>query len=88
VIAFHRWLDSGDDVIIVGTLAEKTWFNYAIGFPAAGHWKEVFNSDAYGSSPVSGNAGGVLAGGPPMDGFGASASIVIPANGFVVFVRG
>jgi hypothetical protein len=23
VIAFHRWLDSGDDVIIVGTLAEK-----------------------------------------------------------------
>jgi 1,4-alpha-glucan branching enzyme len=88
VIAFHRWLDSGDDVIIVGTLAEKTWFNYAIGFPAAGHWKEVFNSDAYGSSPVSGNAGGVLAGGPPMDGFGASASIVIPANGFVVFARG
>jgi 1,4-alpha-glucan branching enzyme len=88
VIAFHRWLDSGDDVIIVGTLAEKTWFNYAIGFPAAGHWKEVFNSDAYGSSPVSGNAGGVLAGGPPMDGFGASASIVIPANGFIVFARG
>ncbi len=88
VIAFHRWLDSGDDMIIVGTLAEKTWFNYALGFPAAGRWNEVFNSDAYGSSPVSGNGGGVFAGGPPMDGFGASASIVIPANGFVVFARG
>lgn len=87
VIAFHRWIDSGDDMMIIGTLAEKTWFNYAIGFPAAGHWREVFNSDAYGSLPVSGNAGGIFAGGPPMDGFGTSASIIIPANGFVVFVR-
>ncbi len=75
-------------MMIVGTLAEKTWFNYAIGFTAAGHWLEVCNSDAYGSSPVSGNEGRIFAGGPPMVGFGASASIIIPANGFVIFARG
>jgi 1,4-alpha-glucan branching enzyme len=36
---------------------------------------------------VAGNGGGVTASGPAMDGFSASAAIVIPANGFVVFAR-
>jgi len=37
---------------------------------------------------VAGNGGGIDASGPPLHGFAASADIVIPANGFVVFVRG
>jgi 1,4-alpha-glucan branching enzyme len=37
---------------------------------------------------VAGNGGGVRADGPPLHGFAASASIVIPANSVVVFVRG
>ena len=91
VIAFHRWLDSGDDVVIAATLSETTWFNYGIGFPYPGHWAEVFNSDVYENfvnPAVAGNGGGITASGPPMHGFNASAEIVIPANGFVVFVRG
>ena len=92
VIAFHRWLEgAGQDVVVVGTLAETTWYGYAIGFPYAGRWVEVFNSDVYDNfvNPnVAGNAGGVDASGPGMQGFGASASVVIPANGFVVFARG
>jgi 1,4-alpha-glucan branching enzyme len=45
VIAYHRWLEvTGQDVIIVVTLAENTWYDYQIGFPYAGGWTEIFNS--------------------------------------------
>ena len=91
VIAFHRWLEgTGQDVIVVATLAEDTWYNYGIGFPFAGPWREVFNSDVYDNfvNPiVAGNGGAVSASGPPLHGFVASANIVIPANGMVVFAR-
>ena len=91
VIAFHRWLEgTGRDVIVVATLAESTWYDYAIGFPYAGGWLEVFNSDVYDNwvNPiVAGNGGGIVASGPPLHGFQASASIVVPANGMVVFAR-
>ena len=36
----------------------------------------------------AGNGAGVQADGGPLHGFVASASIVIPANGVVVFVKG
>jgi 1,4-alpha-glucan branching enzyme len=91
VIAFHRWLDgTGNDVIIVATLAETTWYNYAIGFPYPGPWVEVFNSDVYDNwvNPmVAGNGGGISASGGPLHGFQAAAKVVIPANGVVVFAR-
>ena len=91
VIAFHRWLDGiGRDVIVVATLAETTWLNYAIGFPLPGRWFEVFNSDVYDhwvNPMVAGNGGEISADGGPLHGFNASANIVIPANGIVVFAR-
>jgi 1,4-alpha-glucan branching enzyme len=91
VLAFHRWLEGvGQDVVVVATLSETTWYNYAVGFPYPGRWTEVFNSDVYDNwvNPVvAGNAGGVSASGPPLHGLPASASIVIPANGMVVFAR-
>jgi 1,4-alpha-glucan branching enzyme len=91
VIGFHRWLEgAGQDIIVVATLAETTWYNYAIGFPYPGGWTEIFNSDVYDNwvNPVvAGNGGGILAAGEPLHGFQASASIVIPANGLVVFSR-
>ncbi len=91
VVAFHRWLEgTGNDVIVVATLAEATWYNYAIGFPWSGPWIEVFNSDVYDNfvNPVvAGNGGGISASGGPLHGFAASANIVIPANGVVVFAR-
>jgi 1,4-alpha-glucan branching enzyme len=92
VLAYHRWLeDSGQDVVAVATLSETTWYNYDVGFPGAGQWAEIFNSDVYDNwvNPmVAGNGGGIDASGPPMHGMPASASVVIPANGFVVFARG
>ena len=98
VIAFQRWVPGvGQDVVVVATLSESTWWGYRLGFPSAGRWIEVFNSDAYDSCnangvsvnpQVAGNAGGVTAEWMPMHGLAASASVVIPANGVVVFVKG
>lgn len=92
VLAFHRWVEgSGQDLIVVASLAESTWWSYAIGFPFSGQWVEVFNSDVYDNwvnPQVAGNGGQVFAEGAPMHGFSSSAEIVIPANGVVVFARG
>jgi 1,4-alpha-glucan branching enzyme len=91
VLAFHRWIEgSGQDVIVVATLADSTWWSYDIGFPFPGRWVEAFNSDVYDNwvnPQVAGNGGQIFAGGPPMHGFSYSASVVIPANGVVVFTR-
>lgn len=92
VLAFHRWLEGiGRDVIVVASLAESTWWSYNLGFPAEGFWQEIFNSDVYNNwvNPwVAGNGTGVQANGTPMHGFATSATVVIPANGVVVFARG
>ena len=97
VIAFQRWVEGvGQDVVVVATLRESTWWGYSVGFPSAGRWVEVFNSDVYDSciangvkvNPmVAGNQGGVDAEAVPMHGLAASASVVIPANGVVVFAK-
>ncbi len=91
VLAIHRWLeDVGRDVVVVASFGESTQWQYQLGFPVTGFWKEVFNSDVYDGwvNPiVAGNGAGVWAGGAGMHGFNASASVVIPANGVVVLAR-
>jgi 1,4-alpha-glucan branching enzyme len=91
VLAFHRWLDGiGRDIVVVANLNDSTWWNYQLGFPGGGRWLEIFNSDVYDNwvNPwVAGNGGQIFAGGGPMDNMPASATIVIPGNGFVVFAR-
>jgi 1,4-alpha-glucan branching enzyme len=91
ILAYHRWREgSGDDVIVVVSFAEATFDDYEIGLPFAGRWVERFNSDAYDhwvNPRVAGNGGGIDAVAKPMQGFSASASIVIPANSVLVFVR-
>jgi 1,4-alpha-glucan branching enzyme len=91
ILAFHRWIDGeGRDVVVVASLNESTFWQYRIGFPRPGTWLEVFNSDAYdngGNPQVAGNGGSITADGPPMDDLPCSATIVIPANGVLVFAR-
>ena len=91
VLAFHRWIEgSGQDVVVVATLADSTWWSYGIGFPFPGRWIEAFNSDVYDNwvnPQVAGNGGQIFADGPPMHGFSYSATVVIPANGVVIFTR-
>ncbi len=89
VLAFHRWLDGRlADVVVVASLNERTWWSYDLGFPRAGEWREVFNSDVYDgwiNPAAAGNGGRIVAGGPPRDGLPCSASIVVPANAVLVF---
>ncbi len=91
VLAFHRWIDGlGRDVIVIASLNDTTFYNYCVGFPKAGRWLEVFNTDVYDSwvnPTVVGNGGAVEATGKPLHGFEASCAIVIPANAVVVFAR-
>ena len=91
VLAFQRWVEGvGDDVVVVCSLNESTWYNYNIGFPDGGRWLEVFNSDVYDNwvNPfVAGNGGGVDANGPPMHGLPSSATLTIPANGLLIFAK-
>jgi 1,4-alpha-glucan branching enzyme len=86
VIAFKRW--SGDEqVIVIASLNNTSFANgYLIekdllAIPSAG-WKEIFNSDAasYGGQNM-GNWGAII---PSNQG---RLDVVIPASGFVVFVK-
>lgn len=93
VLVMHRWIEGyGRDALVVISLNERT-FNepdYQLGFPSRGRWEEVFNSDSYddiGLRQPYGNGGHIIAEGPPLDGFSASAGVIIPANGVVVFAR-
>jgi 1,4-alpha-glucan branching enzyme len=98
VIAFHRWVPgAGQDVVVVASLNESTHWNYQLGMPLPGLWREAFNSDAYDSastSPeninplVAGNRGSIHAGGPALHDLPFSATLVIPANGILVFTSG
>jgi 1,4-alpha-glucan branching enzyme len=91
VLAFHRWVPgAGHDVMVVVHLAVFNRYDYRIGFPDGGEWREVFNSDVYENwvNPnVAGNGGRVYADPLPMHDFGYSASLVLPANSILVFAR-
>jgi 1,4-alpha-glucan branching enzyme len=88
VLVLHRWLEhEGRDVVIIASLDELPKHGYAVGLPAGGTWRELFNSDLYESFPnydVVGNHGSIFAAGPPLDGLGCSAAVVLPANGVIV----
>jgi 1,4-alpha-glucan branching enzyme len=86
IIAFKRW--SGDEEVIIVASFNNTFFanGYVIekdllAIPNAG-WKEIFNSDAaiYGGQNM-GNWGAIV---PSNQG---RLNVVIPASGFVVFVK-
>ncbi len=90
VLAFQRWVEGSgnDDVVVVASLREETWYSYRLGFPRAGRWREIFNSDVYDNwvnPSVTGNGGSIVASDVPMHGLPASAEIVIPANSILVF---
>jgi 1,4-alpha-glucan branching enzyme len=94
ILAFQRWVPGeGRDVVVVVSLREFTYYDgsYVIGFPEAGYWRELFNSDVfdgYVNPNAEGNRGGVVAQAEPMHGMPASAGITIPANSVLVFGRG
>lgn len=93
VLAIQRWAEGmGQDVVVVASFSERTYYgkSYRIGFPAAGHWDEIFNSDIYEhyfNHDAQGNYGGIDTDPQPLHGFSQSAGITLPANGVVMFAR-
>jgi 1,4-alpha-glucan branching enzyme len=91
VLAFQRWVPGeGGDVLVVASFANETKYNYRIGFPGGGSWREVFNSDTYDHwvNPWrQGNGDGAQADGPPWQNLPNSASLTLPANSLLVFAR-
>ena len=91
VLAFHRWIDgTGEDIVVMVHVAPFNRFDYRIGFPGGGEWREVFNSDVYEhwvNPHVAGNGGRVFAGEHAMHGFNHSAALTLPANSVLVFAR-
>jgi 1,4-alpha-glucan branching enzyme len=91
VLAFHRWVEGqGGDVLVVVHLATFSRFDYRIGVPGGGDWREIFNSDVYENwvnPQVVGNAGRVSAEPHPLHGFVHSAALTLPANSLLVFAR-
>ena len=91
VLAFQRWVPgSGNDVVVVINLANYNKYDYQIGFPRAGAWKEAFNSDVYDNwvnPQVTGNGGGVFAINTPLHDLPFSAALTLPANGLLIFTQ-
>jgi 1,4-alpha-glucan branching enzyme len=79
----------GEEIIGVFNFTPVPRYNYRVGAPAAGFWKELLNSDArlYGGSG-QGSLGGVEANPIPSHGFRYSLNLVLPPLGAVFFKRG
>ena len=76
--------------MIVVHLATYNRFDYRIGFPGGGWWREVFNSDVYENwvnRDVAGNGGSIQANGPGLNELAHSAYITVPANSILIFAR-
>jgi 1,4-alpha-glucan branching enzyme len=73
-------------VAIVCNFTPEPRQRYRIGLPAAGTWREIFNSDAldYGGSGM-GNLGAVTASATPSHGYPASAELTLPPLSTVYF---
>ena len=79
-----RRSDSGELLVCVVNFSAVPHFDYRIGLPEGGRWREVLNTDAheYGGSGV-GNFGGVDADDWEWHGRPFSASISVPPLGAV-----
>ncbi|MFH1703952.1 MAG: alpha amylase C-terminal domain-containing protein, partial [Nitrospirota bacterium] len=87
IISFIRKGKSPDDIIlVVCNFTPVPKYNYRVGVPKGGFWREVLNSDAnlYGGSG-NGNLGGIEAAPIPSHGRYQSLSLTLPPLGILFF---
>jgi len=89
ILAILRRAGGDPEVVAVLNFTPLPRENYAVGFPSAGPWREIFNSDSghYAGSGI-GNLGRIDVRAEPLHGRPASASITLPPLGAVFFTRG
>ena len=87
VIAFLRkTADMSEALLVVGHYTPITRYQYKVGVPRDGFWKEVFNSNSefYGGTGV-GNMGGIHSTNQPWDNHPYSLSLTLPPNSTCIF---
>jgi 1,4-alpha-glucan branching enzyme len=89
IISFIRKGKNPDKkILVVCNLTPVTRYDYRIGVPSGGYWKEILNSDAeiYGGGN-RGNLGGVEASSIPSHGRDYSISLTLPPLSVLFFKR-
>jgi 1,4-alpha-glucan branching enzyme len=88
VLSFIRWDESGEPIVIVINFAGTPHHDFRLGFPSAGKWIELLNTDAesFGGSGV-GNFGSVIATHEGSHGQPSSALIQVPPLGAIWFKK-
>jgi 1,4-alpha-glucan branching enzyme len=88
VISFLRVAEDAPAVACVVNFSGEPHYDYRVGLPSTGVWREMINSDAadYGGSGV-GNMGQVEATGEPWHGRPASAVLTVPPLGVLWLVH-
>src|SRR4051812_3450390 len=87
VVSFLRLgADSAPPILVVCNFTPVPRYNYRLGVPRGGYWREILNSDApmYGGSGL-GNFGGVEATPMPYEDFAQSLSITVPPLAVLFF---
>ncbi len=86
VSLIRRGLSPDDTAVVVCNFTPLTHFNYQIGVPQQGFWKEMLNSDAieYGGSG-QGNMGGIEAAPIPLHGRPYSITFTLPPLAILFF---
>lgn len=88
IISFMRKSKKSKEIILaICNFTPVPRFNYRIGIPKEGYWKELFNSDAqyYGGSGI-GNSGGMHSEGIPSHGKPHSLSLTLPPLAVLYFI--
>ncbi|GAB4479513.1 MAG: 1,4-alpha-glucan branching protein GlgB [Burkholderiaceae bacterium] len=88
VLSFLRRAADGAELLVVCHFTPVPRFNYVVGAPAGGHWRELLNGDArhYGGSGI-GNFGGVDAAPVGAHGRPFSLTLTLPPLAVLVFKR-
>lgn len=86
VLTYIRQTKEGDPVLVCCNFTPVPRFNYMVGVPRGGYWKEILNSDAavYGGSGL-GNFGGVHSNESSVHGRPHSLTITLPPLSVVAF---
>ena len=86
VLTFLRWPESGRPVLVACNFTPVPRYNYRVGVPHGGRWREILNSDAeyYGGSGM-GNQGAAQSQPMPYEDFHQSLSLTLPPLSLLVF---